>query len=148
MVLLKVAVMSFWAGFKSPPKRLFAWACVYHVLGTDAAGKSRCTVFGPADPSVALFAVQDSGSNFAPTRITTGLLISSAQISAAYWKAIIRCCPMVVPVLPPTGVVAVGSLKPSPGPSRLTMVNVALALAVCAELRLAKITSTLANQLT
>src|SRR5258705_13974287 len=38
---------------------------------------------------------------------------------------------MVVPGLPPTGAAGVGSLNPSPGPSRLTMVMVeALAAAV------------------
>src|SRR5262245_4754186 len=32
-----------------------------------------------------------------------------------------RCCPIVVPMLPPTGTAGVGSLNPSPGPSLLTM---------------------------
>jgi len=36
----------------------------------------------------------------------------------------------VVPVLPPTGVTAVGSLNPSLGPSPISSVNVAAAIAV------------------
>src|SRR5262245_50491248 len=37
-----------------------------------------------------------------------------------------RCCPIVVPVLPPTGVAGVGSLKPTPAAVALMTVMVAL----------------------
>jgi hypothetical protein len=43
-----------------------------------------------------------------------------SQMFAAYSKTFRRCWPSVVPLLPPTGAVGVGSLKPSPGPSVLT----------------------------
>src|SRR5262245_59664454 len=56
------------------------------------------------------------------------LLSSDApHTSAANWKAISRCWPLVVPGLPPTGAAGVGSLKPSFGPSALTTVMCALA---------------------
>ena len=45
----------------------------------------------------------------------------SLQRLAAYLKAISRCWPSVVPVLPPTGARGVGSLKPTPGALMLTM---------------------------
>ncbi len=44
---------------------------------------------------------------------------------AAYWNAMRRCWPIVVPGLPPTGTAGVGSLKPSLGPSMLTMTMLA-----------------------
>src|SRR5262245_61109281 len=58
------------------------------------------------------------------------LLSSDApHTSAANWKAISRCWPLVVPGLPPTGAAGVGSLNPSLGPSALTTVMCALAAA-------------------
>ncbi len=57
--------------------------------------------------------------------MVTGLSRIEPQTSAAYWKAMRRCWPTVVPGLPPTGAAGVGSLKPSLAPSTLTMVMVA-----------------------
>src|SRR5882672_7675279 len=68
---------------------------------------------------------QVSGSKVALTRIGTLLVSSEPQMSAAYWKAINRWAPSVVPTLPPTGATGVGSLNPSPGPSLLMTVKVA-----------------------
>src|SRR5215203_2992619 len=51
----------------------------------------------------------------------TALSRIEPQTLAANWKAISRCWPTVVPGLPPTGAAGVGSLKPSLGPSPLTM---------------------------
>src|SRR5205823_15003502 len=53
--------------------------------------------------------------------IGTGEVRMPPQMLAACWKQLSRCCPTVVPGLPPTGAAAVGSLKPSPAPSRLMM---------------------------
>ncbi|VXB00192.1 hypothetical protein MASSI9I_10238 [Massilia sp. 9I] len=72
-------------------------------------------------------AVQASGTKAAPMRMGTLLSSVLPQMLAACWKAIRRCWPRVVPVLPPTGVAGVGSLKPSPGAFWLTMVMVAAA---------------------
>src|SRR5262245_39885779 len=43
-------------------------------------------------------------------------------MAAACWKAINRCSPRVVPLLPPTGAAGVGSLKPWPGSVTFTIV--------------------------
>ena len=51
------------------------------------------------------------------------------QISSAYRSAIMRCSPTVVPVLPPTGVAGVGSLKPTPASSVVWITKVAFASA-------------------
>ena len=56
--------------------------------------------------------------------MSMSLSMRAPQRSAAYWNAIRRCSPTVVPVLPPTGEAAVLSLNPSPALSLLTMVNV------------------------
>ena len=40
---------------------------------------------------------------------------AASQMSAARSKTLRRCCPRVVPGLPPTGAAGVGSLNPSPG---------------------------------
>src|SRR5664279_1596265 len=42
------------------------------------------------------------------------------QMRAASWKTMRRWAPIVVPVLPPTGVAGVASLKPTPAPSVTT----------------------------
>src|SRR5262245_54730967 len=47
-------------------------------------------------------------------------LSTAVQRSAAYWNTCMRCSPRVVPVLPPIGVAAVVSLKPTPGRLPLT----------------------------
>ena len=67
-------------------------------------------------------AVQSSGSNVAWTWISTSPSSRALQRSAAYWNACSRCAPTVVPVLPPTGVAGVGSLKPTPAAFPLTIV--------------------------
>src|SRR3954470_6339903 len=61
--------------------------------------------------------------------MVTGLSRIEPQMSAAYWKAISRCWPTVVPGLPPTGAAGVGSLKPTPGALVLTMTMLAVAKA-------------------
>src|SRR5262245_7370133 len=61
--------------------------------------------------------------------IVTGLSMVAPHRSAACWNAISRCWPRVVPVFPPTGATAVGSLKPSLAPSKLTTITVAAASA-------------------
>src|SRR5206468_8505403 len=96
----------------SSPASLLASALGYQVLARGALVKSRQISLAPAEPSVALVAVQDSGTNEAPMRIVTLLLKVAPQILAAYWKAFRRCWPSVAPGLPPTGAAGVGSLKP------------------------------------
>ena len=59
------------------------------------------------------------------TRIVTLLCNVAPQRLAAYWNALRRCWPSVVPEFPPTGARAVGSLKPTPAASLFTMVKVA-----------------------
>src|SRR5262249_16494988 len=83
---------------------------------------------GPATPSTPIVAVQDSGTKLAS--ILTGALGLSAalQMAAAYLKASKRCCPTVVPALPPTGGAAVGSLNPS---FALFLFTIAIAAAAC-----------------
>jgi hypothetical protein len=71
--------------------------------------------------------VQESGLNAAWIWIVTDDVSVAPQMVAACWKQLSRCWPMVTPGLPPTGAAGVGSLNPSPGPSRLMMVMVALA---------------------
>src|SRR5262245_2212946 len=117
--------MSSLPGSRSTPARALAKAEGYQVLATGAPAKSRKAATAPAEPSVADVGVQLSASKLAPTRIGTVLEILAPQISATRWKTFRRCCPTVVPVLPPTGVAAVGSLNPSPAPSRLMIVIVA-----------------------
>src|SRR5262245_45637821 len=125
MLELKVALMSGWAADRSAPNCLLASACPYQVPGYSAPAKSRCAVTGPAEPSTALVAEQVWGLNCARTWIVTGLLRSEPQIAAAWLKTLRRCSPSVRPGLPPTGARGVGSLKPSPAPSLLTMTMVA-----------------------
>src|SRR3954469_23419378 len=79
----------------------------------------------PAAPST----LAPSGSKLA--WIWMSMLLSSdvPHRSAANWNAISRCCPLVMPGLPPTGGTGVGSLNPSFGPSALTTVMCAPAAA-------------------
>src|SRR5262245_55656696 len=78
----------------------------------------------PAAPST----LGPSGSKLAWIVISALLSSDAPHRSAANWNAIRRCCPFVVPGLPPTGAAGVGSLKPSFGPSALTTVMCALAM--------------------
>src|SRR5215468_5942250 len=72
---------------------------------------------------------QKSGSMVASTKMVTLLVSWAAQMLAANWNAFRRCAPSVVIGLPPTGATTVGSLKPSPAPSLLTIVIVAACVA-------------------
>src|SRR3569623_653769 len=81
---------------------------------------------GPALPSTPLPPPQGaSGAKFAPTWMTSLLLSRAPHSEAAVWNRIRRCAPRVVPGLPPSGLFGVGSLKPSPGPSRFTITTTA-----------------------
>src|SRR5262245_33134640 len=106
--------MSLVPGARSEPASLLASACGYQVPANGALVKSRTSVLAPAEPSVALTAEQLSGSIEASTVTATALLRRAPHRSAAYWKAIRRCAPRVVPALPPTGLTGVASLNPSP----------------------------------
>src|SRR6266404_2942554 len=114
MALLNVALMSSVWGIRSLPNRLLPRATANHVLASGAPAKSRTTLTGPAEPRTAEVELQDKGSNFAPTRIVTGLLRSAPQRFPACWNALNRWAPIVVPGFPPTGATGVGSLNPSP----------------------------------
>src|SRR5436190_18024929 len=70
-----------------------------------------------------------SGSKLAWIWMSALLSSAAPHKSAANWNAIRRCCPFVLPGLPPTGATGVGSLNPSLGPSALTTVMCALAAA-------------------
>src|SRR5690349_17415542 len=73
----------------------------------------------PACASVPLPAVQGRPANEPMTVMGTSLFSTLPQSWSARLYAMMRCWPTVVPGLPPTGVAGVGSLKPTPGPSRL-----------------------------
>ena len=109
-------------GARSRPAILFASATTYQVFGSGAFVKPCTLVEGPAAPSVPVAAVQSRGSKVALMRISTSLSIRAPQSSAAFWKALNRCWPIVVPVLPPTGVAGVASLNPTPAALALTIV--------------------------
>jgi hypothetical protein len=72
-------------------------------------------------PSTAVVEVQVSGSKFESTLIRTELGRIEPQTDAAWLNTLSRCAPRVVPGLPPIGGTTVGSLKPSPAPSLLTI---------------------------
>ena len=91
-------------GARSLPAILFASATTYQVRGSGAFVKPCTLVEGPAAPSVPVVAVQSRGSKVALMRISTSLSSRAPQSSAAFWKALSRCWPTVVPGLPPTGV--------------------------------------------
>src|SRR5215510_5196349 len=116
--------MSSLPGSRSVPARLLARATAYQVADSGAPAKSRKSAFGAAAPRTAEVMLQGSESKLAPTEIGSLLLSKAPQMSAACWMAFSRWAPSVVPGLPPTGATAVGSLKPSPAPSRLTTVIV------------------------
>src|SRR5471030_1618821 len=123
MELLKRAMMDSVVGSRFCPASLLARAIGYQVPARGALGKSVNISVGPAAPRVAPFASQGvSGSKFARMTISTLLLRRAAQTAAAALKTLSRCWPRVVPVLPPTGVAGVVSLKPSPAPSLFLIV--------------------------
>src|SRR5512135_1186634 len=110
---------------RSFPKSLFARAFPYQCPPTGAPVKSRKTNVAPALPRTADVALHVRASHVARTRIVTALDSVAPHLSAAAWKAISRCWPSVVPVLPPTGATTVGSLKPTPAGSPFWMTIVA-----------------------
>src|SRR6187455_2837088 len=118
--------MSSTPGSRSTPSSFSESAAEYQVAGLPPV-TSRHTSVAPAEPSVAPVAVQVSGSNVA--RMLTGTVLVSVepQMLAAYWNAMRRCWPSVVPGLPPTGATGVGSLNPTPAALPLTMTSVAAA---------------------
>ena len=113
-------------GERSVPASLFASAIEYHVLATSAPLKSDASVTAPALPSTPLVESQGvSGSKLAATRIVTLSGRYAPQMRPAAVNTLMRCWPSVVPGLPPIGDTGVGSLKPSPAPSRLTRTKLA-----------------------
>jgi hypothetical protein len=87
--------------------------------------KSRRKAKGAAWPRSAEVLLHVSGLNEALTWIVTELERRAPQKSAAYWNAISRWAPTVVPVFPPTGAAGVASLSPCPDASLLMMTKVA-----------------------
>src|SRR4051812_43367502 len=110
MFELNVIVMSFDA-LRSEPNSLFARDCLYQWPATGAPAKSRCELFDDVLASVALVAVQVWASMRASIVIVTLSGRIPPQMFAAYWKRFRRCCPSVVPGLPPTGARGVVSLN-------------------------------------
>ena len=112
---------------RSAPARLSARAALYHVSGKTGPGN------GATDPKLANTEVAPAlprtpaprESKEAWMKISTLLSRVEPQMSAACRKAMSRCSPSVVPVLPPTGAAGVGSLNPSDGPSTTTMLILA-----------------------
>src|SRR5690349_20081019 len=89
----------------------------------DPAANPKIDVV-PAEPRIACVAVHVRAGNDTDTRISTALSKRAAHRFAAYRNASSRCCPTVVPVLPPTGAAGVGSLKPTPAGSVGVIVTV------------------------
>src|SRR3712207_1652144 len=116
-------------GFKSVPARAFASAPVYQVLAKGALAKFRNMPTELACASAPESASQVSGAQLARIVMGTPLLSVAPQMLAANWKALRRCWPRVVPVLLPTGVAGVGSLKPEFAESAFCMMMVAPARA-------------------
>src|SRR5690606_10019940 len=80
----------------------------------------------PAEPSTPPLGEQgERGLNWEFTSIGTVVSRNAPQMPAAKLNRFSRCCPRVVPLLPPSGAAAVASLKPSPGASLFTIVIVA-----------------------
>src|SRR3712207_6304150 len=125
--MLKVAVISGCAALRSEPKSLLPSDSLYHVPGNGKPGKSRKMPTAPAEPSTAEVALQDCAAHCARMVMVMGLSMVAPHLSAAAWKAFRRCWPSVVPLLPPTGVAGVVSLKPKFAASlfRITIVAVA-----------------------
>src|SRR5262245_15240118 len=133
--LLKTAPMSGFDVSRSAPYREFATACTYHVEASGAPLKSRITEVGPALPRTAEEAVQNWESILAAIWIGTVDLRIPPQYSSAARNTFSRCCPRVVPRLPNTGATKVGSLKPSPAPSRFRMLTVTSAAGGASSMR-------------
>src|SRR4051794_26291111 len=128
--MLKVAFISGCAGFGSAPKSLLVRDSLYHGPANGAPVKSRKMPIAPAEPRTAEVAVQVCAAHCARIVMVMGLSMVAPHLLAAAWKALSRCWPSVVPLLPPTGEAAVVSLKPTPAASlfKITIVAVAKAL--------------------
>src|SRR5215212_5770115 len=118
MFMLNLALIS-GVVLGSVPDNALARALGYQVSGKGAFEKFRAKPVGPADPRVAVVAVQLSAAQLARTVIVGPLFSVAPQILAAAWKAIRRCWPRVVPLFPPTGAAGVESLNPLPAASLL-----------------------------
>src|SRR5262245_10554694 len=128
-------------GARSSWARLFASATAYQVsaLARGGAGAPKAkTWIGPAAPSTALVASQGSGWKVPCTTMSMLLWSDAPHRLAANSNRIRRWSPSVAPVLPPTGAVGVGSLKPMPGSSTLLMRMVAASAATAAAARQAR----------
>src|SRR5947209_14209783 len=124
-LLLNWALISTVVVSRSAPASLLARADGYQVAGRGAWGKSEKKSAAPAAPMTPEVGEQERGFIWAWTVMGTEDESRLAQYAAAAAKALRRCWPTVLPVLPVTGARGVGSLNPSPGPSALTMVMVA-----------------------
>src|ERR1041385_2836906 len=90
-------------GERSVPASLFASASWYQWFGNSKFAPFNSTNRGPDEPRTADVAVHASGLNAAWIVIGTGDVRRPPQMFAACWKTFRRCCPIVVPGLPPTG---------------------------------------------
>src|SRR4051794_35506487 len=93
-------------GHWSVPDFAFASACTYQVFACGAPEKFAKTPFACALPRTPEDALHESAVNCAAIVISTELWSFAAQRLAAYWSALKRCAPSVVPALPPTGATA------------------------------------------
>src|SRR5262245_12023668 len=103
------------SGSITDSSRRFASAAWYQTLGISS-GLSVDLLANRAPARVAAstadLSLHGSGVQNERTRTGTGEFSLLLQMPAAYWNAMSRCSPIVVPVLFPTGVAGVGSLKP------------------------------------
>src|SRR5581483_2731921 len=109
--LLKTAEMSALAGSRSVPANLLARAIGYQTSDIGALAKFATTFFGPVWASTALEASQVSDPIFTSMTISTLLSIRRRQMSAAYCRAIIRCCPSVVGAVAANGLGGSGVIQ-------------------------------------
>src|SRR3954453_9168136 len=84
-------------GHTSLPDFAFASACTYQVFARGAPAKFAKTPFACALPSVPDDELHESPVNCAAIVIPTVLCSLAAQRFAAYWSALKRCAPRVVP---------------------------------------------------
>src|ERR1041385_5522101 len=98
------------------PNSLLASATEYQVFGNGKIADEN-TCVAPALPSVAALALQESAAHAASITIVGTEVRFAPQMLAAAWKTFSRCCPSVVPGLPPIGATGVGSLNPTFGAS-------------------------------
>src|SRR5262245_22396399 len=121
---LNVAWMSEFAVSKSRFPSMLASAIGYQVFGFGKVALATADS-GPAEPKTPEVAVHDNGRKLELILISMLSCSVAPHTCAAVMNTIKACWPLVVPLLPPIGVAGVGSLKPMPGASVLTMVMVA-----------------------